>query len=179
MVETVKSAVHGFAVSVVTALGFGAWAANYLYIFIISMIPIVELRGAIPVAYALGLEPFKAFIISVLGNMLPVPFILLLITPFCNMLKNRGLFSGLTNWLDGKVEKNRGKFDKYAYLGLFLFVAIPCPGTGAWTGSLVASVLNFDFKKSLLTVFCGVIAAGLAMTFLSFGALDMIINLFR
>lgn len=179
MVSAIKNTVHKFAVAVVTALGFGAGAANYLYVFIISMIPVVELRGAIPVAYALGLNPVNAFLISVLGNMLPVPFILWLITPFCNMLKSRGALSSLTSWLDAKVEKNRSKFDKYAYWGLFIFVAIPCPGTGAWTGSLIASVLDFDFKKSLLAVFAGVVGAGLVMTLLSFGAFDMLINLFR
>ncbi len=179
MVESIKAAVHSFAVWAVTAVGLSAACANYFYVFLISMIPIVELRGAIPVAYALGLKLIPSFLVSVAGNMLPVPFILLLITPFCNMLKKHGLFSGFTKWLDGKVEKNKSKFEKYAYRALFLFVAIPCPGTGAWTGSLIASVLGFDFKKSLIAVFFGVITAGAVMSLLSFGAFDMIAGLFR
>ncbi len=178
MIESIKNAVQGFAVSVVTALGFGAAAANYFYVFLISMIPIVELRGAIPVAYALGLETWRSLLVSIAGNMLPVPFILLLITPLCNLLKKTRLFAWFPKWLDAKVEKNRHKVERYAFLGLFLFVAIPCPGTGAWTGSLIASFLDFDFKRSLLSVFLGVITAGLIMTLLSFGAFDMIKNFF-
>ncbi len=179
MVEAIKAALRGFAVGAVTAVGLSAAYADYFYVFLISIVPIVELRGAIPVAYALGLKLVPSFLVSVAGNMLPVPFILLLITPFCNLLKRRGLFSGFTKWLDGKVEKNKGRFEKYAYRALFLFVAIPCPGTGAWTGSLIASVLGFDFKKSLLAVFLGVIAAGAVMSLLSFGVFDMIVGLFR
>lgn len=178
MVETIKSSVQSFAELIVTSLGFSAAAANYFYVFLISIIPIVELRGAIPVAYAMGLGVIPSFLVAVIGNMLPVPFILLLITPFCNLLKKTRLFSWFPKWLDSKVEKNRHKVERYAFLGLFLFVAIPCPGTGAWTGSLIASFLGFDFKKSLLSVFMGVVTAGIIMTLLSFGAFDMIRNLF-
>ena len=178
MVDKIKDAVQGFAVSVVTALGFSAAAANYLYIFLISMIPIVELRGAIPVARALGLDFAPAFLVSVIGNMIPVPFILLLITPFCNLLKRTKVFAWFPRWLDAKVEKNRHKVEKYAFWGLFAFVAIPFPGTGAWTGSLVASFLDFDFKKSLLAVFLGVCTAGVVMTAISFGLFDLILALF-
>lgn len=178
MIESIKNAVQGFAVSVVTALGFSAAAANYFYVFLISMIPIVELRGAIPVAYALRLGAWQSLSVSVIGNMLPVPFILLLITPFCNLLKKTRALAWFPRWLDSKVEKNRHKVERYAFLGLFLFVAIPCPGTGAWTGSLIASFLGFDFKRSLLAVFLGVVTAGLIMTLLSFGAFDMLRNLF-
>ncbi len=178
MVEAIKTTVQQFAVSVVTALGFSAAAANYFYVFLISMIPIVELRGAIPVAYAMGLGMVPSFLVSVIGNMLPVPFILLLITPLCNLLKKTRLLAWLPRWLDAKVEKNRHKVERYAFFGLFLFVAIPCPGTGAWTGSLIASFLGFDFKRSFLSVLLGVITAGAIMTALSFGAFDLIRNLF-
>ena len=178
MVESIKNAIHGFAVSVVTALGFSAAMANYFYIFLISMVPIVELRGAIPVARALNLEPLQSFLIAVIGNMIPVPFILLLITPFCNLLKKTKLFAWFPRWLDSKVEKNKHKVEKYAFWGLFAFVAIPFPGTGAWTGSLIASFLDFDFKKSILAVFLGVCTAGVIMTAISFGLFDLIIGLF-
>ncbi len=179
MVESIKNSIHGFAVSAVTALGFSAAMANYFYVFLISMVPIVELRGAIPVAYALGLEPVQAFIVSVIGNLIPVPFILLLITPFCNLLKKTKLFAWFPLWLDKKVQKNRHKVEKYAFWGLFIFVAIPFPGTGAWTGSLIASFLDFDFKKSFLAILLGVCTAGLIMTALSFGLFDVIVNLFK
>lgn len=179
MVDAIKNAVAAFAEAAVTFLGFSPDAADFFYVFLISMIPIVELRGAIPVAYAMGLGPLNSYIVSVIGNMLPVPFILLLITPFCNLLKKTKALAWFPRWLDAKVEKNRHKVEKYAFWGLFLFVAIPLPGTGAWTGSLIASFLGFDFKRSFFSVLLGVLCAGLIMTLLSFGAFDFIINLFR
>lgn len=178
MIDKITSAVQSFAELVVTAIGFGPEAANYFYVFLISMIPIVELRGAIPVAYALGLGLVPSFLVSVIGNMIPVPFILLLITPLCNLLKKTRLFAWFPRWLDKKVEKNRHKVEKYAFWGLYAFVAIPLPGTGAWTGSLIASFLDFDFKKSILAVFLGVCTAGVIMSLLSFGVFDIIRGLF-
>lgn len=178
MVENIKNAAGSLAETVVTFFGFSPDAANFFYVFLISMLPIIELRGAIPVAYALGLSPLASYIVAVIGNMIPVPFILLLITPLCNLLKKTRLLAWFPRWLDAKVEKNRHKVERYAFWGLFLFVAIPVPGTGAWTGSLIASFLGFDFKRSLLSVFAGVLTAGVIMTLLSFGAFDMVRNLF-
>ncbi len=178
MVSYIKSCVQAFAVSVVTALGFSASAANYLYVFLISMLPIVELRGAIPVAFALGLDLIPSYIISILGNLLPVPFILLLITPFCNLLKKTKLFAWFPRWLEKKVEKNEKKVTKYKNFGLFLFVAIPLPGTGAWTGALVASFIGYKFRDAFIAIACGVLVAGIVMSALSFGVIDFIIGLF-
>lgn len=174
MTENIKQAVHSLAVSIVTFLGFGAASANYVYVFLISMLPIIELRGAIPVAFALGLPPFEAYIVSVIGNLLPVPFILLLITPVCNYLKQTRLFSWFPRLVESKVEKNRDKVTRYAVFGLFLFVAIPLPGTGAWTGALVASFLDFRFRDAFVSILCGVLAAGIIMLILSYGVLGMI-----
>ena len=156
MTESIKAAMHTFAAGIVTALGFSAASANFVYIFLISMLPIVELRGAIPVAFALGLNPLHAFIVSVLGNLLPVPFILLLITPLCTYLKKTRLFE----W--------------FPRIGLFLFVAIPLPGTGAWTGALVASFLDFRFRDAFLSILCGVLGAGVIMLAVSYGLLGLI-----
>lgn len=178
MIDAIKTAVHGFAVAIVTALGFGESAARFVYVFLISMIPIVELRGAIPVGYALQLDLIPTFLICVIGNMIPVPFILWLITPFCNLLKKTKLFAWFPLWLEKKVAKNQDKVTKYAKLGLFLFVAIPVPGTGAWTGALIASFLDFRFRDALLSIFCGVLTAGVIMSALSFGLFDVIAGLF-
>lgn len=174
MTESIKAAMHTFAVGIVTALGFSAASANFVYIFLISMLPIIELRGAIPVAFALGLNPLHAFIVSVLGNLLPVPFILLLITPLCTYLKKTRLFEWFPRIVESRVEKNREKVTRYASFGLFLFVAIPLPGTGAWTGALVASFLDFRFRDAFLSILCGVLGAGVIMLAVSYGLLGLI-----
>lgn len=176
--EQIKAVVQSFAVSVVTFFGFSAASANYLYVFLISMLPVVELRGAIPVAFALGLDAVKSYIVSIVGNLLPVPFILLLITPLCSLLKKTRLFRWFPEWAEKKVAKNEEKVTKYKNLGLFLFVAIPLPGTGAWTGSLVAAFIGYRFRDALLSIVCGVLTAGLVMSALSFGLIDFIIGLF-
>ena len=176
--EHIKGAVMAFAESIVTFLGFAPDAAGYVYVFLISMLPIIELRGAIPVAFALGLDMVPSFVVSVLGNLLPVPFILLFITPFCNLLKKTKLFRWFPEWLEKKVSKNEAKVTRYKNLGLFLFVAIPLPGTGAWTGALVASFIGYKFKDAFLAILSGVLTAGVIMSALSFGLLDFIINLF-
>ncbi len=164
MIEKIQHIIQSFAVSVVTALGFSAASANYLYVFLISMVPIVELRGAIPIAAALGLDPVVSYIIAILGNILPVPFILLFITPFCNLLKKTKLFRWFPEWLERKVQKNEAKVTKYKNLGLFIFVAIPLPGTGAWTGALVASFIGYKFRDAFLAISGGVLSAGVIMS---------------
>ena len=152
--------------------------SNELIALIVSMFPIIELRGGIPVAYLLGLEWFPAYIFCVIGNLIPVPFILWFITPIFRWLKKTKLFSGIVNKLETKSMAKSGQITKYEALGLFIFVAIPLPGTGAWTGSLIASLLNMDFKKAFISVLFGVLTAGFIMTVLSFGLLDAVIGLF-
>ena len=174
MVETIKNIIHSFAVWAVSLVGLSEAFANYVYVLIISMLPIIELRGAIPVAFALGLPLVPSFILSVVGNLLPVPFILWLITPFCNWLKKTRLFKWFPEFLERKVNKNKEKVTKYATWGLFLFVAIPLPGTGAWTGALIASFLDFKFKDAILAITGGVLTAGVIMSLVSYGVLGLI-----
>ncbi len=164
MIENIKNILQSFAVWVVTALGFSAAAANYLYVFLISMVPIVELRGAIPIAAALNLDPVISYIVAILGNILPVPLILLFITPFCNFLKKTKLFRWFPAWIEKKVQKNEDKVTKYKNWGLFVFVAIPLPGTGAWTGALVASFIGYRFRDAFFAISGGVLSAGLIMS---------------
>jgi len=152
--------------------------SNELIAVIVSMFPIVELRGGIPVAYLLGIDWFPAYILCVIGNLIPVPFILWFITPIFNWLKKTKLFSGIVNKLESKSMAKSSQVTKYEALGLFIFVAIPLPGTGAWTGALIASLLNMNFKKAFLSIIGGVLVAGFIMTLLSFGLLDTIIHLF-
>ncbi len=148
-----------------------------ILVFIISLMPILELRGGLLAAALLGLDPIPSYIISIIGNVLPVPFILLLITKILAWMKNSKvkLFNKIANWLNEKVEKNKGQIEKYGYWGIVLFVGIPLPGTGAWTGTLIASVLNMDKKKTFIAVMAGLIMASIIMMFLSFGIVAKVI----
>ena len=140
------------------------WAKE-LITFIISMFPIIELRGAVPVGVALGIESWKLYIIAVLGNMLPIPFVLWLARPIINFCLNSRLFKKVGTWLQSKVDKNADKIVKYGTWGLMLFVAIPLPGTGAWTGALVAALLDLRIKKAVPSILLGVMIAGIIMLF--------------
>ena len=174
MIDTIKTSVHNLAIWLVSLVGLSEAAANYVYILFISMLPIIELRGSIPVAFAMKLPLIPSFLVSVIGNLLPVPFILWLITPLCNWLKKTRMFSWFPAFLERKVDSNKEKVTKYANWGLFLFVAIPLPGTGAWTGALIASFLDFKFKDALISIILGVLTAGLIMSVFSYGLLGLI-----
>lgn len=148
--------------------------------FLISMIPLLELRGSIIVAGSILRLPFlQTFIAAVIGNMLPIPFILFFIEKIFGWMKKvRGL-QKFPEWIEAKAMKKSEQIEKYGYLGLFLFVAIPLPGTGAWTGSLLAVLFGMKPKKSLFFIFLGVLTAGIIMSLVSFGAINTIVNLFR
>ena len=138
--------------------------------FGISLLPVVELRGAIPVGVALGLPHLLTFLIAYLGNMLPVPFIILFVRKIFDWMKRKS--KRLGNWanrLEKKALKKSKQVKRYKVLGLLLFVAIPIPGTGAWTGSLIAALLNMRLKDALPTIALGVLIAGVLMTGLTLG----------
>lgn len=136
-----------------------------LITFLISMLPIVELRGAVPVGVAFGIESWKLYIMAVVGNMLPIPFVLWLARPIINFFLSRRFLKKLGVWLQNKVDKNADKIVKYGTWGLMLFVAIPLPGTGAWTGALVAALLDLRIKKAVPSILLGVMVAGVIMLF--------------
>lgn len=140
-------------------------------VMICSMIPIIELRGAIPLGAALGMPWWLNYICAVVGNMIPVPFILLFIKKIIAWMTSCRvrLFNKIGGWLTRKAEKNRAKIEKYSFWGVCLFVAIPLPVTGAWTGSLVAAVIDMKFWKALLSCLLGVMLAGVIMTLASYG----------
>ncbi len=151
---------------------------NWLVVLLISMIPLLELRGSILVAGILLQMGFvQTFIPAVMGNMLPIPFILLFIRVIFGRLKKIPKIRKFPYWCEKKALKHSDQIRKYGYFGLYLFVAIPLPGTGAWTGSLAAALFGLDFKKSLLAVFLGVVTAGLVMSVIAFGV-NGIIGLF-
>lgn len=172
MSEKIVNAVLGIFGGL-TSIAYG----KEILVFIISLMPILELRGGLIAAALLGLDPVPSYIISIIGNVLPVPFILLLITKILAWMKNSKVkfFNKIANWLDEKVEKHKGQIEKFGYLGVVLFVGIPLPGTGAWTGSLIASVLNMDRKKTFLAVLVGLFMASVIMMLLSFGIIANVV----
>ena len=136
-----------------------------LAVFFIAMIPLIECRGAIPFGMlVLNLPLWEVLPIAIIGNILPVPFILLLIRPVIKWLKKTRLFSPVAHWIEAKAEKKKDRVLKYSKWGLFLFVAIPIPGTGAWTGALVAAILNLRVRSAFFTILFGMITAALIMT---------------
>lgn len=155
-----------------TSLKFG----REILVFIISMMPILELRGGLIAASLLGLSGVKSFIICLIGNIIPIPFILWFITPLFDKLKKTKKLSKLVNKLETKAMNKKDQIEKLKYLGLLLFVGIPLPGTGAWTGCLIVALLGMDKKKSMLAAIGGVVMAGIIMMFLSFGLLKGIIG---
>ncbi len=144
-----------------------------LIVFIVSMLPILELRGGILTAYALQMDFFPAFTISYIGNILPIPFILILIKKVFEIMKLTPLKKIAVN-LEEKALSKKDSIEKYGYFGLYIFVAIPLPGTGAWTGALLAVLLNLNKKKAFLVIMAGVFTAGIIMSILSFGLLNAI-----
>lgn len=146
-----------------------------LIIFIISCMPILELRGGLIAATLLGLNPITSFIICFIGNLLPIPFILYFITPLFNKLKKTKLLNKFVTKIENKANSKKDKIEKSEFIGLLLFVGIPLPGTGAWTGTLIASMINMNKKKALLASFLGVVLAGIIMMIVSYGLIGSLI----
>ena len=154
---------------------------KYLWVLLISMLPLVEIRGAVPYAVGMDLPLVPSIIVAVIGNMIPVPFIFLFARKVLEWGKDKKVIGGFFTWCLQKGEKGGRKLEEKAgkglYWALFLFVGIPVPGTGAWTGMLAASILNMDFKKSTLAALGGVLLAGAIMLAASlgvFGAIDLV-----
>ena len=148
---------------------------KYLWVFLISMVPIIELRGAIPVAVGMGLPLIPSYIICIIGNMLPVPFIYFFARKVLIWGSDKPVIGKFFTFCLEKGEKGGKKLQAKAGRGLFvallLFVGIPLPGTGAWIGTLAASLLDMDFKSSVVAVMCGVLLAGVIMALISNGVL--------
>ena len=145
-------------------------------IFIISMIPILELRGGLLAASLLKVSAVKAIPICIIGNIIPIPFILLFIRQIFKWLKKTKVFRGLVLKLEDRAMRKSDTIKKYEFWGLMAFVGIPLPGTGAWTGSLIASLLEVDIKKSSLAIFCGIIMATVIMYFVSYQVVGNLVH---
>lgn len=154
----------------------GSGIGKEIAVFIISMLPILELRGGLIAASILNLDFIPAYIISILGNCLPIPFVLLFLDKIFNWLKNFKTTKKIVVKLENKILSKKEKIEKYGYWGLLLFVGIPLPGTGAWTGAGLAVLLRLDRKKSSLVIFLGVILASIIMSIISYGILGNLIR---
>lgn len=155
---------------------FGGGMGKEIVVFIISMLPILELRGGLLAASILNLNFIPAYIISIFGNCLPIPFVLLFLDKIFNWLKNFKTTKKIVVKLENKILSKKEKIEKYGYWGLLLFVGIPLPGTGAWTGAGLAVLLRLDRKKSSLVIFLGVILASIIMSIISYGILGNLIR---
>ena len=144
---------------------------DILLTFLVAMVPVVELRGAIPFGVVRGLNIWTAILASVLGNLVPVPFIILFIRRiFAWMRAHMPKLDGLVTRMEKKAEKNRAAVEKYAFWGLAILVAIPLPGTGAWTGALVAAMMEMRLKRAFPAIAIGVVIAGVIVSVITYGA---------
>ena len=143
---------------------------EFCFTILVSMVPIVELRGGIPFGVALGLPVWAAYLAAIIGNILPVPFILVYIRRIFQWMRRKlPKLNRVVDSLEKKAHLKGRTVTKYKYLGLLLFVAVPLPGTGAWTGALAAAFLNMPLRKALPSIFAGVLVAGAAVSILTLG----------
>lgn len=148
-----------------------------LMTLVISMVPVIELRGAIPIAVGNGLDWRIAIPLAIIGNLIPVPFIIVFIKRvFAWMRKVSKRLDRIVTKIENRAQKKMGTVQKYAFWGLFIFVAIPLPGTGAWTGALIAAMLDMRLKRAFPSIALGVLAAGIIVAFVSYGAGALIGN---
>ena len=145
------------------------YTGKLLATFLISMVPVIELRGALPIGVGMGLSPVTSLVVSIIGNMVPVPFIIIFIRRILNWMHRFEKFDRIATKLEEKAAKGGEKIVKYEMFGLFLLVAVPLPGTGAWTGSLVAAFFNLRQRNAVPVIFAGVVAAGIVVFLVTYG----------
>ena len=154
----------------------GGKISKEMIVFVISMVPILELRGGLLAASLLNIPIVRAIWYCVIGNIIPVPFILLLITPIFNRLKKTRLFRPMVEKLESRALGKSEQIERYEFWGLALFVGVPLPGTGAWTGALIASLLGIRFRKAFPAIIMGIFIATIIMSIVSYGLLGALIH---
>lgn len=154
----------------------GQYVSEEMVIFIISMVPILELRGGLIAASLLQVPLMTAIPLCIIGNIIPIPFILLFIRKIFKLLGKTKLFHGMVEWLEKKAMSKSDSIRKWEFWGLALFVGIPLPGTGAWTGSLIAALLEIDTKKAVLAELVGIAMATIIMSIFSYGLLGNLLG---
>ncbi len=165
---------EGLAVAFANTLG--KYVAKEVVVFVISMIPILELRGGLIVASLLQVPITTAVPLCIVGNIIPIPFILLFIRQIFKWMKKIRIFRGLIERLENRAMSKSDNIKKYEFWGLVLFVGIPLPGTGAWTGSLIAALLEVDIKKAVLAELLGIAIATVIMSVVSYGLLGALLG---
>ena len=168
--ERMESIVHWFAANMPSFL------SPEVAVFLVSMVPILELRGGLLLATLLKIPMTQAIVICIIGNLIPIPFILLFIKQIFKWLKKTKLFCPFIEKLERRAMGKSDQIKRYEFWGLVLFVGIPLPGTGAWTGSLVASLLEVDLKKSVPAILLGLCMATVIMCIVGYGALGSILS---
>ena len=151
---------------------------KFLIVLFVSMLPLVELRGAIPIAAGMGLPVVPSLVMAMIGNLIPMPFIFIFARDLLEKGSKRKPFKKFCKWCIEKgnraSEKLHAQKSASIYLALVLFIGIPIPGTGAWSGTIAASFLNLDFKKTMIAIVCGTLLSGLIMLAVSFGAIKLL-----
>ena len=148
--------------------------SDELMVMLVAAMPLSELRGAIPLGISMGFSPFESTVLGIAGNIIPIPFLLKLLEPIMDYLERTKLFSKGVQWVKRRtLKRSRDKIKKYSLLGLFILVAIPLPTTGAWTGCIAATLLKIDFKKALIAIISGVVAAGIIVYTLSYNIISV------
>ena len=168
--KRVAQSIVAFIISI-----FGANAGKVIGIFLISLLPVIELRGSIPVGYYQGLPWYTNMITSIIGNLLHVPFILLFVVKVFEFMKKRNIMVGFIEKIEKRAMSRSDSIANKEFIGLMLFVAIPLPGTGAWTGALIAALLQFNRKKSFMYICIGVLIAASLVTLGVYGVIGSFI----
>ena len=168
--KRVAQSIVAFIISI-----FGANAGKVIGIFLISLLPVIELRGSIPIGYYQGLPWYTNMITSIIGNLLPVPFILLFVVKVFEFMKKRNIMVGFIEKIEKRAMSRSDSIANKEFIGLMLFVAIPLPGTGAWTGALIAALLQFNRKKSFMYICIGVLIAASLVTLGVYGVIGFFI----
>lgn len=154
----------------------GTFLPKEVFVFLVSMLPLIELRGGLIVASLLKLPIVQANIICIIGNIIPIPFILLFIRKIFAFMKKHGILVGLVEKLEDRAAKKSKGVEKGEMIFLTLFVGIPLPGTGAWTGSLIASLFEFDIKKASIAILIGITMAAIIMNIVSYGVIGSVVH---
>ena len=168
--KRVAQSIVAFIISI-----FGVNAGKIIGIFFISLLPVIELRGSIPIGYYQGLPWYTNMITSIIGNILPVPFILLFVVKVFEFMKKRNIMVNIIEKIEKRAMSRSDSIANKEFIGLMLFVAIPLPGTGAWTGALIAALLQFNRKKSFVYIFIGVLIAASLVTLGVYGVIGSLV----
>lgn len=154
---------------------WGTTAGNLIMTFLVSMVPVIELRGAIPLGVLNGLDVGPALLVAILGNLVPVPFIIIFIRKIFKWMQGKSEFlANIVHKMEEKADKKKEQVLKYEFWGLLVLVAIPLPGTGAWTGALVAAMLDMQLKRAMPAIVLGVVIAGIVVTIATYGVAALI-----